>query len=103
MILPSLSATGADLGAAPVEVGLAMSVYLLSLGAALLVYGPVSYRFGRKPIVGFSCALIIGARLGCIFAHSLPQLLFFLALQRACASVPGMSAVTIVSDLVAGL
>ena len=37
MILPSLSATGADLGAAPADVGLAMSVYLLSLGAALLV------------------------------------------------------------------
>ncbi len=53
MILPSLSATGADLGAAPADVGLAMSVYLLSLGAALLVYGPVSDRFGRKPIVVF--------------------------------------------------
>jgi MFS transporter, DHA1 family, multidrug resistance protein len=28
MILPSLSATGADLGAAPADVGLVMSVYL---------------------------------------------------------------------------
>src|ERR1700726_3551085 len=39
MILPSLSATGADLGAAPADVGLALSVYLLSLGTVLLVYG----------------------------------------------------------------
>jgi len=102
MILPSLSATGADLGAAPADVGLAMSVYLLSLGAALLVYGPVSDRFGRKPIVVFGCALVIIASLGCIFAHSLPQLLFFRALQGAGASGPGMAAVTIVSDLFDG-
>jgi DHA1 family bicyclomycin/chloramphenicol resistance-like MFS transporter len=102
MILPSLSATGADLGVAPADVGLAMSVYLLSLGAALLVYGPVSDRFGRKPIVVFGCALVIIASLGCIFAHSLPQLLFFRALQGAGASGPGMAAVTIVSDLFDG-
>src|SRR3981189_2923912 len=102
MILPSLSATGADLGAAPAEVGLAMSFYLLSLGTALLVYGPVSDRFGRKPIVVFGCALVIIASLGCIFAHSLPQLLFFRALQGAGASGPGMRAVTIVSDLFDG-
>src|ERR1700675_3225863 len=83
MILPSLSATGADLGAAPADVGLAMSVYLLSLGAALLVYGPVSDRFGRKPIVVFGCALVIIASLGCIFSHSLPALVFFRSVQGA--------------------
>src|SRR4030081_812650 len=99
MILPSLSATAADLGAAPADVGLAMSVYLLSLGAALLVYGPVSDRFGRKPIVAFGCALVIIASLGCIFAHSLPQLLFFRALQGVGASGPGKGVVTIVSQL----
>src|ERR1700720_2529639 len=102
MILPSLSATGADLGAAPADVGLAISVYLLSLGAALLVYGPVSDRLRRKPIVVFGCAVVIVASSGCIFAHSLPQLLFFRALQGAGASGPGMAAVTIVSDLFDG-
>src|SRR6202165_2646192 len=102
MILPSLSATGADLGAAPANVVLAMSFYLLSLGAALLVYGPVSDRFGRKPIVGFGCALVIIASVGCISGRSLPQLLFFRALQGAGASGPGMAAVTIVSDLFDG-
>ncbi|WP_454624229.1 multidrug effflux MFS transporter [Bradyrhizobium cenepequi] len=102
MILPSLSATGADLGAAPTDVGLAMSVYLLSLGGALLVYGPVSDRFGRKPIVVFGCALVILASVGCIFSRSLSQLLFFRALQGAGASGPGMAAVTIVSDLFEG-
>ena len=102
MILPSLSATGADLGAPPADVGLAMSVYLLSLGASLLAYGPVSDRFGRKPIVIFGCALVIFASAGCILARSLPQLLLFRALQGAGASGPAMAAVTIVSDLFDG-
>jgi len=102
MILPSLSATGADLGAAPADVGQAMSVYLLGLGAALLVYGPVSDRFGRKPIVIFGCAIVMIASLGCILARSLPELLLFRALQGAGASGPGMAAVTIVSDLFDG-
>ena len=50
----------------------------------------------------FGCALVIIASLGCIFARSLPQLLFFRALQGAGASGPGMAAVTIVSDLFDG-
>jgi MFS transporter, DHA1 family, multidrug resistance protein len=98
MILPTLSATGADLGASPSEVGQAMSVYLLSLGAALLVYGPVSDRSGRKPIVVFGCLLVIAASIGCIGAQSLPQLLLFRALQGAGASGPGMAAITIIRD-----
>src|SRR5580704_15780247 len=102
MILPSLSATGADLGAAPADVGLAMSVYLLSLGAALMVYGPVSDRFGRKPVAVFGCALMIAASIGCMLAHSLPQLLVFRALQGAGASGPGLAAITIVRDLFEG-
>jgi DHA1 family bicyclomycin/chloramphenicol resistance-like MFS transporter len=102
MILPSLSATGADLGATPADAGQAMSVYLLGLGAALLVCGPVSDRFGRKPIVVFGCALVIIASLGCILARSLPELLLFRALQGAGASGPGMAAATIVSDLFDG-
>ena len=102
MILPSLSATGADLGVASADVSFAMTVYLLGVGAALPVYGPVSDRFGRKPIVVFGCALVIIASVGCIFARSLPQLLFFRALQGAGASGPGMAAVTIVSDLFDG-
>src|SRR5258708_1497489 len=102
MILPSLSATGTDLGAAPADAGLAMSVYLFSLGAALLVYGPVSDRLGRQQSVVFGWPIVIIASLGCFLSRSLQQLLFFRALQGAGASGPGMAAVTIVNDLFDG-
>ncbi|XSC48352.1 MFS transporter [Bradyrhizobium sp. RDT10] len=83
-------------------VGLAMSVYLMSMGAALLVYGPISDRLGRKPIVVFGCALVVVASLGCLLSVSLPQLLFFRALQGAGASATGIAAVAIVNDLFEG-
>lgn len=102
MILPSLSDTAADLGATQAEAGLALSAYLLGLGAALPVYGPVSDRFGRKPIMIFGCVVIIMASVGCIWSHSLLELLLFRVLQGAGASGPGLAAVSIVGDLFDG-
>ena len=102
MILPSLPETGAALRASPSNIGLAMSAYLLGLGGALLIYGPVSDRIGRKPVLVFGSALLIAASIGCCFAQSFPQLLFFRALQGAGASGPGTAAVTIVGDVFEG-
>jgi DHA1 family bicyclomycin/chloramphenicol resistance-like MFS transporter len=102
MILPTLSATGASLGAPASELGLAMSVYLLGLGAALVVYGPLSDRIGRRPVIMFGAALLAFASAGCMLARSLPQLLIFRALQGIGASGPGTGALTIVRDLFEG-
>ncbi|WP_348638220.1 Bcr/CflA family efflux MFS transporter [Bradyrhizobium sp. ISRA463] len=102
MILPSLSAAAADLGVTSADVGLAMSVYLMTMGASLLIYGPVSDRFGRKPIIMFGCALVVAASLGCLLSSSLSQLLVFRALQGAGASATGIAAVAIVNDLFEG-
>jgi MFS transporter, DHA1 family, multidrug resistance protein len=86
MILPTLSATGADFGVPASDAGLAMSTYLLGIGATLLVFGPVSDRYGRKPVVVFGCALMIVASVGCMFADSLPRLLLCRVLQGAGAA-----------------
>jgi DHA1 family bicyclomycin/chloramphenicol resistance-like MFS transporter len=102
MILPTLTATGADIGAPPSDVGLAMSVYLLGLGAALLAWGPISDRFGRKPVVVVGCVLMIVASIGCMSARLLWQLLVFRTLLGAGASGPALAAVTIIRDLFEG-
>ncbi len=49
--LPAIAATGATLGGCASDVGLTMSAFMLSLAVAPLFYGPVSDRFGRKPVV----------------------------------------------------
>lgn len=73
--LPALAATGATLGTSASDVGLTMSAFMLSLATAPLIYGPVSDRLGRKPILAFGLALFVAASLGCARASSLPVLL----------------------------
>ncbi len=101
MILPALSATGASLGVPPAKAGLAMSVYLLSLGATPLVFGPVSDRYGRKPLLVLGSAVLVIGGLGCATSHSLPVLLAWRAVQGAGAASLSMS-MAIIRDLYEG-
>lgn len=79
--LPALAATGATLGASPSHVGLTMSVFMLSLAVTPLVYGPISDRIGRKPVIIFGLALFVIASIACAAAQSLPMLLICRAIQ----------------------
>jgi DHA1 family bicyclomycin/chloramphenicol resistance-like MFS transporter len=101
MILPALSATGASLGVPPSEAGLAMSVYLLSLGATPLIFGPASDRYGRKPLLLLGSAILAVGSLGCAASHSLPVLLAWRAVQGAGAASMSMS-MAIIRDLFEG-
>lgn len=73
--LPALAATGATLDASASDVGLTMSAFMLSLATAPLIYGPISDRLGRKPILAFGLVLFVAASLACAKASSLPVLL----------------------------
>jgi DHA1 family bicyclomycin/chloramphenicol resistance-like MFS transporter len=99
--LPALAATGASLGVGPSEVGLTMSVFMLSLAAAPLVYGPVSDRYGRKPVVVTGIALFMMSSLACGFAPSLPALLIWRFFQGVGAAST-TTAMAIVRDLFDG-
>ena len=102
MVLPTLSATGAALDVPPSAAGLTVSVFLLSLGAAPLIYGPLSDRFGRKPVVVFGSALLVIASIGCALAQSLAALLAWRVVQGAGAASTTMIAIAIVRDLFEG-
>jgi DHA1 family bicyclomycin/chloramphenicol resistance-like MFS transporter len=54
---------------------------MLSLAATQLIYGPVSDRVGRKPVVLFGLVLFVAASLACAAAQSLPVLLLYRFLQ----------------------
>ncbi|MET0675639.1 MAG: MFS transporter, partial [Bradyrhizobium sp.] len=102
MILPTLPATGLALGVPSSQVGLAMSTYLLGVGVALPIYGPLSDRIGRRPLIIFGGALLVMASFGCILSQNLTELLIFRTLQGIGACGPGMGALTIVRDLFEG-
>jgi DHA1 family bicyclomycin/chloramphenicol resistance-like MFS transporter len=102
MSLPAVTATGAALGALPGQVGLTMSAFMLSLAAAPLVYGPLSDRYGRKPVVVSGVALFVVGSLACALAPSLPALLIWRLFQGAGAAASSTLAMAIVRDLFHG-
>jgi MFS transporter, DHA1 family, multidrug resistance protein len=96
--LPALSATGATLGVSSSEVGLTMSAFMLSLAVAPLIYGPISDRFGRKPVVAFGVTLFVVASVACAVAQSLPELLISRFVQGVGAASTAMT-LAIIRDL----
>ena len=85
-VLPLLVAVFAD---TPAHVRLIVSLYLAGIGAGQLVYGPVSDRFGRRPVLlAGLAAFLLGTAL-CGAAWSLPALIAGRVLQAlgACAGI----------------
>ena len=71
MYLPSLPNIGRELVACPAQVQLTISFYLAGFALGQIVYGPVSDRHGRKPILLAALALFSAAGLACAFASSI--------------------------------
>ncbi|OLS60721.1 Bcr/CflA family multidrug efflux MFS transporter [Pseudomonas putida] len=88
--LPSLPLIASDLQASSASVQLTISLFLVGLCLGMLVYGPLSDRYGRRPLLLGGMGLYLVATLGCIFAGSVEQLVtwrFFQALGGAAAAV----------------
>ena len=56
MYLPSFPDIGRLLGASPATVQLTLSLYMVAYAVGQVVYGPLSDRFGRIPVL--RCALV---------------------------------------------
>ena len=102
MSLPALTATAATLRVAPAQVGLTMSLFMLGFAIAPLLYGPVSDRYGRKPVILFACLLFSVASVGCAMARSLVDLLAWRVVQGAGAGASMTIALAVVRDLFEG-
>ncbi|MCO6441636.1 MAG: multidrug effflux MFS transporter [Nitrococcus mobilis] len=81
MYLPALPAMATALDATPAEVQLTLSVYMIALALAQLVYGPLADRFGRKPLLLVGLVLFTLASLACALARSIEAMIVFRFLQ----------------------
>ncbi len=85
--LPRLAVTfGRDISVAQMTV----SLYMVGIACSQIIMGPLSDRFGRRPVLLAGLGLMVAASVACIFVESLPQLIaarFFQALGGATGMV----------------
>jgi MFS transporter, DHA1 family, multidrug resistance protein len=99
MYLPSLPDIGRELAAPPAQVQLTISFYLVGFALGQIVYGPMSDRHGRKPILLAALALFSTASLACAFAWSIEVLIIARFLQALGGAGAVVLARAIVRDL----
>ncbi|MBR0799250.1 multidrug effflux MFS transporter [Bradyrhizobium jicamae] len=85
--LPVLATTfGRDISVAQMTV----SLYMVGIALSQLIMGPLSDKFGRRPVLLAGLGLMVIAGVGSVFAETLPQLIaarFFQALGGASGMV----------------
>ena len=83
--LPVLATTfGRDISVAQMTV----SLFMVGIACSQIIMGPLSDRFGRRPVLLCGLGLMVAASAGGIFAETLPQLIaarFLQALGGAAA------------------
>ncbi|WP_339633144.1 multidrug effflux MFS transporter [uncultured Sneathiella sp.] len=89
MYLPTFPQLAAFFSATPAEVQLTLSIFTFGIGGCQLIYGPLTDRFGRKPVILGGLLIYVLASLACVVAVNIDQLVisrFFQALG-ACAAM----------------
>jgi DHA1 family bicyclomycin/chloramphenicol resistance-like MFS transporter len=94
--LPVLATTfGRDIGVAQMTV----SLYMVGIACSQIIMGPLSDRFGRRPVLLAGLGLMVAASAGCIFAQTLPQLIVARFLQALGGATGMVVSRAIIRDL----
>lgn len=101
LYLPALPAITEGFAAPVAHAQLTLTTLLLAFGASQLAWGPLSDRFGRRPVLLVGLAGYTLASVGCALATSMPQLILWRTLQGAAMGAAVMCARAVVRDLYA--
>ncbi len=89
MYLPSLPALVADFGSDVPTVQLTLSAFLVAFAVSMLAYGPLSDRFGRRPVLLGAITIYLLASIACALAPSIEWLIVARVLQAVgCCAGP---------------
>ncbi|MBO9408430.1 multidrug effflux MFS transporter [Shimia sp. R9_1] len=83
IFLPSLPSMATYYGTDYAVMQLSIAVYLAVNGVLQIVVGPISDKFGRRPVILCGMVIFLLATLGCIFAPNAATFLTFRMLQAA--------------------
>lgn len=99
LYLPALPALTEGFGAAMSQAQLTLTALLLAFGLSQLIWGPLSDRFGRRPILLIGLGAYVLASVACTLSPSMGVLIFWRTVQGAAMGAGVMCARAIVRDL----
>lgn len=98
MYLPSIPAMAEALSSSEGAVQLSLMTFFVGLMLGQLVYGPLSDKFGRKPLIYLGLSIFILGSIGCAFATSITQLQTIRFLQGLGGSIGMVIAFAMIKD-----
>ena len=104
LLLPAFPEMRDDFGLAPgaTEISRVITAFFVGLGFGQLVYGPLSDRFGRKPILYVGIAVYVAGAIASTTAATLDELVVYRAVWGFGAAAPRSLALAILRDTFVG-
>src|ERR1700716_1566565 len=99
MLVPALPVLATDFGRDISVAQMTVSLYMVGLACSQIIMGPLSDRFGRRPVLLAGLGLMVAASAGCIFAETLPQLIAARFLQALGGATGMVVSRAIIRDL----
>lgn len=102
MYLPALPSLAQTWRQPMAVINLTLFCFFLTYGVFLLVYGPLSDRFGRRPALMAGISVFIAGSLMCAFAWNAASLILFRGVQAAGAASASALSMAMSKDLFDG-
>jgi len=100
--VPVIADIAHDLSVRTGAVQRVMAAYLMTYGFSQLIYGPLSDRIGRRPVILAGMMIFLVGALGALLSSNLTMLVAASAIQGMGTGVAGVMARTMPRDLYAG-
>ncbi|WP_022666397.1 Bcr/CflA family efflux MFS transporter [Desulfospira joergensenii] len=102
LYLPALPQMAQLFETSPARINLTLSLFIVFFGIGILIWGPLSDKHGRKPILYSGLIIYILSSVLCAFADSYIQLIVFRIFQAFGGGAATAVATAIVKDLYTG-
>jgi DHA1 family bicyclomycin/chloramphenicol resistance-like MFS transporter len=102
MALPAMSVMAKALGASATQSGLTISLFMFGFAAGPIIVGPLSDRFGRRPMIILCCALYAAGAATCALTPTILPMLAGRFIQGMGAGGTSVACLAMVRDCFSG-